>query len=119
MPSSGIGSLGSTWTFSVASISCAIRVVSLRGSGGLAAHGSDAFVGAVAEEPADHLAHLVERLGAVQDGLVRSDVVVGRAHLDEVERTQLHVAELLDLSVARQDAGAIGTQLAVLHHDAE
>src|SRR3954452_9147396 len=118
MPSSGIGSLASAFSASVASISCAMSRSSCRGWGP-AAHRRNGVVVAVAEEPADHLAHLVDRLGAVEDGLVLRDVVVGRAHLDEVERAQLHATELLDLAVARQDARAVCAQLAVFHDDAE
>src|SRR6266446_5027042 len=102
MPSSGIGSLTSSRAV-VGSISWAIRLVSLCGRGGRAAHRRDALVGAGLEEAADDLAHLVERLGAVQDRLVGGDVVVRRAHLDQVQRAQLHTAELLDLAVARED----------------
>src|SRR3954453_2004257 len=118
MPSSGIGSLASAFSASVASISCAMSRSSCRGWG-FAAHCRNGLVVAIAEEPADDLAHLVDRLCAVEDGLVLGDVVVGCAHLDQVERAQLHAAELFDLSVARQDARAVRAQLAVVHHDAE
>ena len=37
----------------------------------------------------------------------------------QVERADVHVAELVHLAVARQDAGAVGLGLAVLGHDAE
>src|SRR3954451_1142728 len=86
---------------------------------GSAAHCRDALVGAVAEEPADQLAYFVERLGSVQHRLVGRDVVVGGAHLDQVERAELHTAELLDLAVAREDPGAVRAELAVLDHYAE
>jgi len=47
------------------------------------------------------------------------DVVVGGAHLREVEGAVLHAAELVDLPVGGEDARAVGLQLAVLHHHAE
>ena len=47
------------------------------------------------------------------------DVVVDRAHLVEVQRPDLHLAELLDLAVAGEDPGSVGAQLAVLVDDAE
>src|SRR5438045_1840499 len=99
MPSSGIGSLTSSCAV-VGSISCAIWVASSGGRGGGAAHRRDALVGAGLEEAAYDLAHLVERLGAIEDRLVGRDVVVRAAHLDQIERAQLHPAELLDLAVA-------------------
>ena len=37
----------------------------------------------------------------------------------QVERPDVHVAELVHLAVARQDAGAVGLGLAVLRDDAE
>src|SRR3954467_5751064 len=107
MPSSGIGSFSSARASCLASISCAISL-SLCRRGGRAAHCRDALVAAVTEEAADDLAPLVDRLGAVQDRLVLRDVVVRRAHLDQVERAQLHAAELFDLAVAREDPGTVG-----------
>jgi hypothetical protein len=47
------------------------------------------------------------------------DVVVGRAHLDQVEGAVLHLAELVDLPVRGEDAGAVGLQLAVLDDHSE
>src|SRR4051812_10557373 len=79
----------------------------------------DRLVRARPQEAAHHLAHLVQALGAVEHRLVGSDVVVGGAHLHEVERPVLHVAELLDLAVGREDARAVRAQLAVLDDDAE
>src|SRR4051812_25098158 len=108
MPSSGIGSFASACASCLASISCAISSLSLCRRGGGAAHCRDALVAAVTEEAADDLAHLVDRLGAVQDRLVLRYVVVGGAHLDQVERAQLHAAELLNLAVAREDPRAVG-----------
>src|SRR5688500_19657863 len=79
----------------------------------------DRFVGAGAEEAADDLDHLGNRLGLVEDGLVVRDVVLGGPHLDEVERAVLHAAELVDLAVRRQDPGSVSAHLAVLVDDAE
>src|SRR4051812_17204701 len=119
MPSRGIGSLASTFC-SLASISCAISTsFSSRPRWGCLADRRDALVRAVPEEAADHLTHLVERLTSVEDRLVLRDVVLGCSHLDQIQRAQLHPAELLDLAVAREDARAVGAQLAVLHHDTE
>src|SRR3954466_16352896 len=119
MPRSGIGSFWST-VRSLASMSCVMSSSPWSGAGrDRAAHRRDAVVGAVTEEATDDLAHLVQRLGAVQDRLVLRDVVVGAAHLDEVERAELHRAEFLDLAVAREDPCAVRAQLAVLDDDAE
>jgi hypothetical protein len=60
-----------------------------------------------------------QRLGREQHLLVLGDVVVERAHREEVERPDLHAAELLDLAVRREDPRAVGAQLAVLPDDAE
>ena len=51
----------------------------------------------------------LERLGPVEDRLVVGDVVLRRAHLEEVERADVGRAELVDLAVARQQAGAVGS----------
>src|SRR4051794_26856396 len=71
------------------------------------------------EELADRTEQVLGRLGRVEDRLVLRDVVLDRAHLADVDRADLHAAELLDLAVGREDAGAVGAQLAVLVHDAE
>src|SRR3954447_23417541 len=71
----------------------------LASDGGPRAHLGDRVVRARPQEGPDDLAHLVQRLGAVEDGLVVRDVVVGRAHLDQVERAVLHLPELVDLAV--------------------
>src|SRR3954447_1135088 len=76
------------------------------------------LVGAL-EEPADHLLEVIERLGREQDRLIGRDVVVGARHLADVQRPDLHPAELLDLPVGGEDAGAVGAQLALLVHHAE
>src|SRR5215207_7759582 len=85
----------------------------------LTAQPFDRFVGAGVEERADDGLDLVDGPGAVQDGLVVRDVVVDGAHLGDVQRAQLHVRELAELAVAREDPGAVGAQLAVLDDDAE
>src|SRR3954454_19246097 len=54
----------------------------LTSDGGPRAPLGDPGGGARSERRPDGLAHLVQRLGAVEDGLVVRDVVVGRAHLD-------------------------------------
>src|SRR3954453_3651802 len=64
------------------------------------------------DEPAHRLRRVEDRLGP-------GDVVFERAHLEEVDRPDLHRAELLDLAVARQDAGAVRPQLAILVEDSE
>jgi len=79
----------------------------------------DRVIGAGVEEAADDGFYLCDGLRPVQDRLVGGDVVVGGAHLADVQRAQAHRAELLDLAVARQDPGAVGAQLAVLDDDAE
>jgi len=86
---------------------------------GAPGHRGDRFVGAGDEEAADDVHDFVDGFGAVEHRLVRGDVVVRRAHLDEVERTVLHPAELVDLAVAGQDPGAVRAQLAVFDDDAE
>src|SRR4051794_26393773 len=79
----------------------------------------DRSVGAGVEEAADDGFDLGDGLGAVQDGLVARDVVLGGAHLQEAQRAQLHRAELAELAEAREDPGAVGAQLAVLDDDPE
>src|SRR5918997_1169429 len=79
----------------------------------------DRFVGTGVEEAADDGLDLRDGLRAVQDGLVARDVVLRGAHLEQVQRAQLHRAKLAELAVARQDPGAVGTQVAVLDDDAE
>src|SRR3954471_21926724 len=74
----------------------------------------DRFVGAGVEEAADDGLDLRDGLRPVQDGLIARDVVLGGAHLAQVQRPQLHGAELADLAVAGQDPGAVGAQPAVL-----
>src|SRR5688572_25254397 len=63
----------------------------------------DRFVGTGVEEAADDGLDLRDGLGAVQDGLVARDVVLGGAHLQQVQRTQLHAAKLAELAEARED----------------
>src|SRR3990170_6528109 len=79
----------------------------------------DRFVGTGVEEVADDGLDLRDGLRAVQDGLVARDVVFRGAHLEQVQRPQLHGAKLAELAVARQDPGAVGAQVAVLDDDAE
>src|SRR3954447_10253360 len=71
------------------------------------------------EEGAEVLDELGHGGGRVEDGLVLGDVVLERAHLEEVHGPDLHRAELLDLAVAREDAGPARAQLLVLVKDAE
>ena len=71
------------------------------------------------EEAADDVLQLAHAVGAEQHRLVVGDVVLERAHLEEVERAQVGAAELLDLAVGGEDAGAVGAHLAVLAQDAE
>ncbi len=77
----------------------------------------DRLVVARGEEPSDHADDLLDRLGPVQHRLVRSDVVVGDPHLDDVDRAQRHPAELLDLAIAREDPGAVCAELALFLDD--
>ena len=51
----------------------------------------------------------------VQHGLVVGDVPVPGTHLGQVDRPQLHGAELVDLTEGGQDARPVGAQVAVLH----
>src|SRR5215471_9962858 len=71
------------------------------------------------EPGAEVLDHRPERRRREQDRLVAGDVVVERAHLVEVPGPDLGGAELLDLAVGRQQAGAVGLELAALPHDPE
>src|SRR3954453_7515782 len=79
----------------------------------------DRLVGTGVEEAADDGVDLRDGVGAVQDGLVALNCLLGDAHLDEVQRAQLHRAELAELAEAREDPGAVRAQLAVLDDDPE
>src|SRR5919112_895619 len=74
----------------------------------------DRFVGTGVEEAADDSFDLCDGLGPVEDRLIVRDVVVDGAHLAQVQRAQLHRAELLDLAVAGEDPGAVGARRPVL-----
>ena len=67
---------------------------------------------ALGEEAADDVEQLLDAVGGEQDRLIRGDVVVQDAHLGDVQRADLGTAELLDLPVGGQQAGAVGAQLA-------
>ena len=60
------------------------------------------------------LLELGRRRKAVEQGLVVGDVVVDRAHLDEVDGMDGRVLEALGLADRRQDPRPVGAQLAVL-----
>src|SRR5688572_15280056 len=93
------------------------RCGSARAGNGL--HARRRVVDCRLEEAADGFLDVVHLLFGLEDRLVLRDVVLDRPHLGEVERADLHVAELLDLAVGGEDPGAVGLQLAVLVHDAE
>src|SRR3954467_11027366 len=116
MPLSGMKSLCG-WT--TALVCVALTPSSLRLCVRALAHRGYRLVSAGLEEAAHDPDHLVDRLGPVEHRLVLRDVVVGAAHLDEVERAVIHAPELLDLAVAREDARAIRPKLPVLFGNAE
>ena len=65
-----------------------------------------------AKKAADDVLDLAETLGAEQDRLVVGDVVGLHAHPRDVQRPQVRLRDLLDLSVRREQPGAVAADLA-------
>src|SRR5690606_15432040 len=90
-----------------------------RSAGGSGEPARVVLVVVAGEEGAQVVDHAIERLGDEQQRLVAGDVVVLRTHGRDVPGADLGGAERLDLAVGRQQARAVGPQLAVLPQDAE
>jgi hypothetical protein len=71
------------------------------------------------EEASDDVLELAHSVGAEHHRLVLGDVVLLRRHGEDVERPQIGPAELLDLAVGAEDAGAIGAHVPLLADHAE